>query len=57
MIDGVDKQRNNDRMELINDTEIMSDGVDKRYRNNDRKDLINDTEIMIGIGEIMIGWS
>ena len=23
-----------DRMELINDTEIMSDGVDRRYRND-----------------------
>ena len=49
--DGVDKRyRNNDRMELINDTEIMigNNGVYKRYRNNDRMELINDTEIMIG---------
>ena len=38
LINGVDKRyRNNDRMELINDTEIM-----RGWR------LINDTEIMMG---------
>ena len=35
-------------MELINGTEIMTDGFNKGYRNNDRMELINDTEIMIG---------
>ena len=36
-------------MELIDDTEIITDGVNKRCRNNDRRmELINDTEIMIG---------
>ena len=35
-------------MELIDDTEIVTDGVNKGYRNNDRMELINDTEIMIG---------
>ena len=35
-------------MELINDTEIMIDGVDKGYGNNDPMELRNDREIMIG---------